>query len=75
MEVKEQNKKSNYFSKRLLIKRKTMFFIQTMRQMNEAQVNAVKELGFGNVLHFNIDYIPSFLAFELVKSFDENSAR
>ena len=74
-ENKEQKKKSNFFSKRLLVKRKTWYFIETLRKLNEAQINAVKDMGFGNVFHFKIDYIPTYLAFELVKCFDEKECK
>ncbi|KAG6424268.1 hypothetical protein SASPL_114683 [Salvia splendens] len=58
-------------SQRLLVKRKPLFFVDAVSQLNEAQINSVKEMGFESVLHYRIDYIPSRLAFCLLKSFDE----
>ncbi|KAG6433467.1 hypothetical protein SASPL_105081 [Salvia splendens] len=66
-EVQEQTEGRNNLSKRLLVKRKPQFLVDAMSKLNEAQINAVKELGFENVLHFSIDYIPSRLAEEDVE--------
>ena len=46
-----------------------------MRKLNEAQINAVKELDFENVLHFSIDYIPNRLTFSLLKSFNGKKSK
>ncbi|KAG6411684.1 hypothetical protein SASPL_129768 [Salvia splendens] len=73
MEIDEGSESQNAenVSQRLLVKRKPLFFVDAISQLNEAQINSVKEMAFESVLHYRIDYIPSRLAFSLLKSFDE----
>ncbi|KAG6394202.1 hypothetical protein SASPL_144783 [Salvia splendens] len=70
-ENEKQSQNAENVSQRLLVKRKPLFFVDAISQLNEAQINSVKEMDFESVLHYRIDYIPSRLAFSLLKSFDE----
>ncbi|KAG6394201.1 hypothetical protein SASPL_144782 [Salvia splendens] len=71
IENEKQSQNAENISQRLLVKRKPLFFVDAISQLNEAHINSVKEIGFESVLHYRIEYIPSRLAFSLLKSFDE----
>ncbi|KAG6392635.1 hypothetical protein SASPL_146859 [Salvia splendens] len=74
-ENEKQSQNTENVSQRLLVKRKPLFFVDAISQLNEAQINSVNEMGFESVLHYIIDYIPSRLAFSLLKSFDEEKCK
>ncbi|KAG6433578.1 hypothetical protein SASPL_105192 [Salvia splendens] len=71
IEDEKQSQNAEKVSQRLIVKRNPLFFVDAISQLNEAQINYVKEMGFESVLHYRIEYIPSRLAFSLLKSFDE----
>ncbi|KAG6392636.1 hypothetical protein SASPL_146860 [Salvia splendens] len=75
IENEKQSQNAENVSQRLLVKRKPLFFVDAISQLNEAQINSVKEIGFESVLHYIIEYIPSRLAFSLLKSFDEEKCK
>ncbi|KAG6397755.1 hypothetical protein SASPL_144216 [Salvia splendens] len=75
IENEKQSQNAENVSQRLLVKRKPLFFVDAISQLNEAQINYVKEIGFEDVLHYRIEYIPSRLAFSLLKSFDEEKCK
>ncbi|KAG6385611.1 hypothetical protein SASPL_154447 [Salvia splendens] len=75
IENEKQSENAENVSQRLLVKRKPLFFVEAISQLNEAQINSVKEIGFESVLHYKIEYIPSRLAFSLLKSFDEEKCK
>ncbi|KAG6403098.1 hypothetical protein SASPL_135315 [Salvia splendens] len=75
VEDEKQSEIAENVSQRLPVKRKPLYFVDAISQLNEAQINSVKELGFESVLHYRIEYIPSRLAFSLLKSFDEEKCK
>ncbi|KAG6414064.1 hypothetical protein SASPL_126781 [Salvia splendens] len=75
VEDEKQSEIAENVSQRLPVKMKPLFFVDAISQLNEAQINSVKELGFESVLHYRIEYIPSRLAFSLLKRFDEEKCK
>ncbi|KAG6426945.1 hypothetical protein SASPL_111184 [Salvia splendens] len=54
----------------LRIKRTTRFFWRILKSMNERQKNAVRQLGFGGLLDFDVTSVPGTLAYWLLEHFD-----
>ncbi|KAG6408199.1 hypothetical protein SASPL_131203 [Salvia splendens] len=56
----------------MIVEKKQKKSVEDEKQSQIAEnINSVKEMGFESVLHYRIEYIPSRLAFSLLKSFDE----
>ena len=54
----------------LRIKRTTRFFLRILKSMNERQKTAVRQLGFGGLLDFDMASVPGTLAYWLLEHFD-----
>ncbi|KAG6396624.1 hypothetical protein SASPL_142779 [Salvia splendens] len=54
----------------LLIKRNTRNFVKILQCLNEKQIAAVTEMGFGELIHYNVYAIPRELAYWLLNNFD-----
>ncbi|KAG6418368.1 hypothetical protein SASPL_120571 [Salvia splendens] len=75
VEDEKQSQIAENVSQRLLVERKPLCFVVAISQLNEAQINSMKEMGFESVLHYRIEYIPSRLTFSLLKSFDKEKCK
>ncbi|KAG6425483.1 hypothetical protein SASPL_115921 [Salvia splendens] len=47
----------------LMIKRTTRFFLRILKSLNEKQKAAVRQLGFGGLLEYDVSSIPTTLAY------------
>ncbi|KAG6423147.1 hypothetical protein SASPL_113535 [Salvia splendens] len=54
----------------LRIKRTTCFFLQILKSLNVKQKTAVRQLGFGGLLEYDVASIPTTLAYWLLEHFD-----
>ncbi|KAG6388843.1 hypothetical protein SASPL_150279 [Salvia splendens] len=55
---------------RMKLRRSPKFLVEMMELLNENQLQAVRDMGFGHLIHFNITSIPSQLAYWLLYNFD-----
>ncbi|KAG6390753.1 hypothetical protein SASPL_148498 [Salvia splendens] len=55
---------------RMKLRRSPKFLVEMMELLNENQRQAVQDMGFGHLIHFNITSIPSQLAYWLLYNFD-----
>lgn len=46
------------------------FIVEMMGELNDKQLRAVEEMGFGHLIHFNITDIPSQISYGLLQKFD-----
>ncbi|KAG6399950.1 hypothetical protein SASPL_141436 [Salvia splendens] len=46
------------------------FFLRILKSLNERQKNAVRQLGFGGLLDFDVTSVPGTLAYWLLEHFD-----
>ena len=60
-------------TKILLVKRTPRFFVEVIKNINDKQRQSVKDIGFGHILIYNVDYLPSILAYSLLKIFNSFS--
>ncbi|KAG6389318.1 hypothetical protein SASPL_150786 [Salvia splendens] len=54
----------------LVIKRNIRKFVEILQSLNEKQIAAVTEMGFGELIHYNVAAIPRELAYWLLNNFD-----
>lgn len=57
----------------LCLKRGPKKFVEAIDLLNDDQRDAVEDMGFGSLLHFNLSYIPAKLAFEILDHFDQDT--
>ncbi|KAL1536350.1 RING-type E3 ubiquitin transferase [Salvia divinorum] len=50
--------------------RSPRFIVEMMGELNDNQLRAVEEMGFGHLIHFNITDIPSLISYGLLQKFD-----
>ena len=55
-------------------RRNTDFFVDMLESLNENQRRAVREIGFGALLNFNIRSLPRALAYYLINNFNSKTS-